>query len=122
MAYLSGQGIMMLNLLNDICIDIHRYQPDAGWDVSTNIPDELLDKPMTVQMESWCYDENDDILETTIAIEVNASYFLDDIIAEIVQYIRSLSEDENLYFEDHCFLESLVLDTDTMVATTSWGS
>lgn len=113
---------MKLDLLNQICINIRCYQQGAGWDVSTNIPDELLDKPMIVQMETWCYDENDDIHETTITIEVNASNFLDDIIAEIVQYIRSLGEDESIYFEDHCFLESLELDTDTMVAKADFGS
>ena len=113
---------MKIELLNQITINIQCYQQGAGWEVSTDIPDELLDKPMTVQIESWCYDENEEFLETMIAIEVNASYFLDDIIAVIIQHIRSLSEDEGLYFEDHCFLESLVLDTDTMVARASFGS
>lgn len=113
---------MTLELLNQIVIDINSYQQGAGWQVSTDIPDELLDKPMTVQMDSLCYDENDVIHGSMISITVNASYFLDDIIADIVQYIRSLSEDEGLYFEDNHFLESLELDTDTMIATTFFGS
>lgn len=112
----------MLELLNQIEIDINSYQQGAGWNVFTDIPDDLLDKPMIVQMDSCCYDENDEIHGSMITLKVNTSYFLDDIVADIVQYIRSLSEDEGLYFEDHHFLESLELDTDTMVARADFGS
>ena len=113
---------MKIDLLNNEIINIGCYQEGAGWEVSTDIPEKLLNKTMKVQLESWYFDEDDECHDVTKTIEVTASNSLDDIIEEIVNNIRSFSEEEQVFYEDHCYLEELVLDTDTMVATTFFGS
>ena len=105
-----------------ITINISVYQPGAGWDIATDIPEDKLDTPMTVLIERPMLNKKGEWEFTVIDIQVEASYFLDDIVAEIAEYISSINEETEGYFEDHCFLESIYLDTDTMIATTLFGS
>ena len=113
---------MRLNLLSNITIDIWCYRPDAGWFVCTNIPEELLDTPITVQIERPYKKKNNKWIWRNCFLKVNAAFFLDEILAEIVKYVKSINKGAGEYFTDHRCLESLELDTDTMVATTLWGA
>jgi hypothetical protein len=113
---------MMLDLLNNICIDIYSYQPCAGWDVCTNIPEEILDRTVSVEIDIPYRTQNGEWSTKTYSKGITATPILDEMINEIVRFARSLNVETGGYFEDHCFLEELMLNTDIRVITTSWGS
>ena len=115
---------MKINILKNFCIDIHEYKHDAGWLVSTGIPEELLDRNINIKLEYWAFDKNFDCHEKTQLITIKASFFLDEMLKDLIEQVRVIMEKDDcgLYFIDHRFLESLELDTDTLVATTLWGS
>lgn len=115
---------MKLNLLKDVTIDCQEYKPGAGWSIATDIPDELLDKLMTVEIEWGFVCPLHGCSRFSRTIEVEASYFLDDIIAPIVSEVQNImeTEEDGDYFIDHRYLEVLELDTDTMTVETSFGS
>ena len=122
MAYLSGQGNMMLDLLQQIDINILLYKPDAGWFVFTNIPDDLIGTSMTVKIDRPYLDNDGSWKYTTSKVTMDAPFFVHEIVDNIVAYIETINEEAGYYFEDHCYLEQIILDTETMEATTFFGS
>ena len=115
---------MIIDLLKDITINCRTYKWNAGWEISTDIPDELIGQLMTVKLEGYCYTDfggHNDFVHT---FNVTAEFFLDEIIAAIVSEVRKLmgTDARGDYFIDHCYLEGLELDTDTMTVKTTFGS
>ena len=111
---------MLINLLNDICIDCHYYRSNAGWCVNTNIPRRLLKQTITVIFVCPGMGDDGQWVDTRKTLKVKASRDLDYILAPIMEFVFSIDEESNHFFRDNRLLVELVLDTETMEATTKW--
>ena len=115
---------MKLDLFHDIItIDIDSYKSDAGWNIFNDIPEELIGEQVTVEIDGFNYDAGEPFrLQFGIILED----MLDDILYAIVNQIRALIENvrdpRGIYFEEHRFLETLELDTNTRILQASFGS
>lgn len=111
---------MILDLLKNVYIDSHFYRPRTGWYVDTNIPRRLRKKNITVIIVCPGKDDNGQWVDTRKSLSVKASGNLDDILEPIMKYVLSINEESNDFFGEKRLLVELILDTDTMEATTKW--
>lgn len=112
------------DLLKDITINCRIYRPNAGWNISSDIPNEFLNKTATATIEGFTFNEHKKVIPFVHSFDVRLDFFLDNIISQIVKEIRKLrkTDPKGVYFEDHCFLEELIFDPKTMKLEVAFGS
>jgi len=107
-------------LLKPICIDINSYRPNAGWIVDLKLPQRLLQKTMTIRIDCPGIGYAGEWDEDVRFLEIDNFLTLDDILVEIVDYIRDINAETGGYFDRYHYLAEIILDTESMQATTVW--
>ena len=112
---------MKLDLMPNMVVNTKNYSSNKSWTVYTGAPSHIF-QYMKVIITHPIQNERGQWKMTKSMVKVVIYEQLDEVIEQIIDYIKSIQKETGHFFDRRCYLTSLILDTDTMEATTSWSA